>query len=174
MFDWPKLTLDKWGWLGLAATETGGRQAHAQAFLPSENRMAVSSASMETWVLDANVLIKGHLPRLLSNARPRLYYTLPEVLALEVRDADVRLQIEPYLPLLNVQTPSSASLSWVSAFAKLTGDDINLSLTDIRLIALAMDLEKESVGHLNNIRKEPLPVSNFLLSYRFSFFPVLT
>lgn len=43
----------------------------------------------------------------------------------------------------------------VTEFAKKTGDYISLSATDIKIIALTYQLEKEKVG-INHLRTEPI------------------
>merc|ERR1719334_183589 len=63
-----------------------------------------------------------------------------------------RLQVLPYS--INFREPSAESVSVVSAFAKKTGDYRSLSATDIRLIALTYQLEKEHAG-VAHLRLDP-------------------
>merc|ERR1719334_1696013 len=63
-----------------------------------------------------------------------------------------RLQVLPYS--INFREPSAESVSGVSAFAKKTGDYRSLSATDIRLIALTYQLEKEHAG-VAHLRLDP-------------------
>jgi len=79
--------------------------------------------------------------------------TLQDVVA-EIRDKETRqrLQVLPYE--LTMKQPTSQALKIVAEFSKKTGDYASLSATDLKVLAVAYDLEVEHVGtdHLN---KEP-------------------
>lgn len=64
-----------------------------------------------------------------------------------------RLAVLPYN--LQVKQPDPESLKVVSEFAKKTGDFATLSLTDLSVLALTYQLEKQNVG-VEHLRKEPL------------------
>lgn len=64
-----------------------------------------------------------------------------------------RLAVLPYN--LQVKQPDSESLKIISDFAKKTGDFATLSLTDLTVLALTYQLEKEKVG-ISHLRNEPL------------------
>lgn len=64
-----------------------------------------------------------------------------------------RLAVIPYN--LQVKQPDPESLKVVSDFAKKTGDFATLSLTDLTVLALTYQFEKEKVG-VNHLRSEPL------------------
>ncbi|XP_046550595.1 RNA-binding protein NOB1-like [Haliotis rubra] len=72
-------------------------------------------------------------------------YSLPEVIG-EIKDKATkqRLQFLPYK--LEYREPSAESVSLVTEFSKKTGDYPSLSAVDIRVLALAYQLEKEHVG----------------------------
>ncbi|XP_067651419.1 RNA-binding protein NOB1-like [Haliotis asinina] len=72
-------------------------------------------------------------------------YSLPEVIG-EIKDKATkqRLQFLPYK--LEYREPSAESVALVTEFSKKTGDYPSLSAVDIRVLALAYQLEKEHVG----------------------------
>merc|ERR1719494_1599497 len=79
--------------------------------------------------------------------------TIQDVLN-EIRDAATRqrLAVLPYE--LDFREPSIESVKFVTDFSKKTGDFKSLSATDMRVLALMYQLEKEYCGDAN-IRKEP-------------------
>lgn len=81
-------------------------------------------------------------------------YTVQEVVD-EIRcDSQIkRLAVLPYN--LKVRQPDQESLRFVTEFAKKTGDFATLSLTDLTVVALTYQLEKELVG-TEHLRTEPL------------------
>jgi hypothetical protein len=83
-----------------------------------------------------------------------LLVTTEEVLA-EIRDANARKAITQ-IPFV-CRAPSDASLRSVSAFARKTGDLHQLSLEDLRLLALAHTLEEKLHGTAH-LRTAPVPV----------------
>ncbi|XP_069595198.1 RNA-binding protein NOB1 [Ranitomeya imitator] len=80
-------------------------------------------------------------------------YTVRDVVT-EIRDKPTRrrLAVLPYELLFREPTPESIQL--VTDFSKKTGDYVSLSATDIKVLALAYQLEVEHVG-AEHIKKEP-------------------
>lgn len=64
-----------------------------------------------------------------------------------------RLLVLPYD--LKIKTVFPESIQAVMEFSKKTGDYASLSLTDLKVMALTYQLEKEHVG-INHLRKEPI------------------
>ena len=64
-----------------------------------------------------------------------------------------RLAVLPYN--LQVKQPDPESMRIISEFAKKTGDFATLSLTDLTVLALTYQLEKEKTG-VSHLRSEPL------------------
>jgi RNA-binding protein NOB1 len=92
-------------------------------------------------VVDANAIITGST---LAGLADR-YWTTAEVLA-EVRDRRAR-ELLAALPIkLETRLPSEASVEAVRAFAAKTGDLRALSRTDVMLLALTHQLEREANG----------------------------
>lgn len=90
-------------------------------------------------------------------------YTVDEVIA-EVRNNRQKqaLQVLPYEP--KVQQPDSESLKFVTDFAKKTGDFATLSLTDLKVVALTYQLEKQLVG-VEHLKSAPeIPKTTFASS----------
>ncbi|KAJ2082266.1 20S-pre-rRNA D-site endonuclease nob1 [Coemansia sp. RSA 988] len=103
-------------------------------------------------VVDTNLFIKG-LPagHLSSN-----FVTVPEVIQ-ELRSKTSKerynaLDMQYGVKLMN---PDSESLQAVRNFAKQTGDFSSLALTDMKVIALAVMLEKQKNG-MSRLRLEPI------------------
>lgn len=92
-----------------------------------------------TLVLDTSAVIAGFVPGL-ADAKQ---ITVPEVLE-EARDLCSRLELETAVLAgkVKVGEPSPDSLAKVRAKAKQTGDVV--SQTDIRLLALALDLKSDN------------------------------
>ncbi|KAM4614551.1 RNA-binding protein NOB1 [Discoglossus pictus] len=80
-------------------------------------------------------------------------YTVREVVT-EIRDKETRrrLAVLPYE--LIFKEPSSENIQKLTEFSKKTGDYASLSATDIKVLSLAYQLEKEHVGQ-EHIREEP-------------------
>ena len=97
-------------------------------------------------VVDANAVFKGF-----DVSDPRVVcVTIPEVLD-EIRDARGRERVAASGDALSTSEPSEASMDAVRRFASKTGDAHALSRVDMKLIALAYDLEERCHGvkHLN-------------------------
>ena len=81
-------------------------------------------------------------------------YTCEEVLAeIKSKWARDRLQVLPYA--IKVKEPEDDDLQFVIRFAKKTGDFFSLSNTDLRVIALAVCLERERNGNLDHLSTMP-------------------
>lgn len=80
-------------------------------------------------------------------------YSLPEVVN-EIKDKATkqRLQFLPYQIIF--KQPSPESIRYVSDFARKTGDYRSLSAVDLKVMALAYQLEKEHVG-TDHIKSAP-------------------
>lgn len=64
-----------------------------------------------------------------------------------------RLVVLPYN--LKIREPFPENLKFVTEFAKKTGDYATLSLTDLTVMALTYELEKQEVG-VDHLRTEPI------------------
>ncbi|XP_061669428.1 RNA-binding protein NOB1 [Syngnathoides biaculeatus] len=80
-------------------------------------------------------------------------YSLKDVLD-EIRDKPTRRSLA-FLPYqLDLREPQAEHIRSVTEFSKKTGDYPSLSLTDIKVAALTLQLEQEHVG-TRHLRKEP-------------------
>ncbi|KAF9327216.1 Nin1 binding protein [Podila minutissima] len=103
-------------------------------------------------VLDTSPFLRGGASKL--RALADKFYTIPEVLN-EIRDKQARNDLA-LLPFdIEVINPNESSVRAVAAFARKTGDYAVLSATDLRVLALAYQLEFELCG-MKRIRAEPL------------------
>jgi PIN domain of ribonuclease len=110
-----------------------------------------SLADKRIAVVDANAIISmGTDVRSLGD----VIITTEEVVA-EIKDAATR-QALPQIPFV-FRPPSSDALKAVSAFAKRTGDLFQLSLEDLRLLAVTLTLEEQQHG-TDHLRTAPAPV----------------
>jgi RNA-binding protein NOB1 len=109
---------------------------------------------MATYVIDTNALLDhchflhAHIDST-GKEGPKLY-TVPEVLReLKTGNADS----------VQVFTPEKSHVDRVIRFSKLTGDYTSLSIVDIKLIALTLQLESEAHGgDTSHLRTEPRPL----------------
>ena len=100
-------------------------------------------------VVDANAVFKGVVP-----SDPSVTcVTIEEVLG-EIRDAATRGRAETFR--LRARAPSEEAVEAVKRFAVKTGDIHALSKVDLKLIALAYDLERVCHG-VEHLRTEPAP-----------------
>merc|ERR1719334_2409229 len=116
---------------------------------PSSSSSPSSSMSAHHVIVDSGGFISNApIKDLASNV-----YCIQEVVD-EIKDKATkqRLQVLPYS--ISFREPSAESVATVSAFAKKTGDYRSLSATDVKLIALTYQLEKEHVG-TSHLRCEP-------------------
>jgi len=106
-------------------------------------------------VLDTGAFLRGeNLEKLSLEAD---LYTVQEVIS-EIKDANARSRLDAGLFKLIIRDPHPNDYKEVVTFAKKTGDYASLSLTDLKVIALAYMLERElnGVTHLN---KEPIKMT---------------
>ena len=81
-------------------------------------------------------------------------YTCEEVLAeIKSKWAKDRLQVLPYE--IKVKEPEEEDLQFVIKFARKTGDFASLSKTDLKVIALAVCMERESKGSVDHLKTSP-------------------
>ncbi|KAI0396759.1 Nin one binding Zn-ribbon like-domain-containing protein [Xylariaceae sp. FL0594] len=106
-------------------------------------------------ILDAGPLIKNDPPVSTLLAQAQELYTIPSVIS-EIRDVATRNRVETtLLPFLKLRSPRSASIKFVTDFARRTGDLEVLSKPDIHLMALAYELECELNGGDWRLRNSP-------------------
>ena len=111
--------------------------------------------TVHTIVLDAGPIIRNDpsVSSLLSEAE--VLVTIPEVIT-EIRDASTRARVTSTLiPFLTLRNPAPESLKFAKDFARQTGDLSVLSNPDIRLIALAHEIECERNGGDWRLKKTP-------------------
>ena len=111
--------------------------------------------AVNTIVLDAGPIIKNDpsVSSLLSKAENLV--TTPDIIS-EIKDADTKARITSTLiPFLTLRNPTPESLAFAKDFARRTGDLSVLSRPDLRLIALAYELECERNGGDWRLRKVP-------------------
>ena len=106
-------------------------------------------------ILDSGPLIKGSDLRKLGE----VFYTIPQVLQ-EVRDSHAREKLLLKLEEIKITEPTEEDLLYVIDFSKKTGDYPSLSDTDLRVLALACRLHRESGGILSDIPGEIRPFQN--------------
>jgi RNA-binding protein NOB1 len=110
---------------------------------------------MHTIILDAGPIIKGQPPVSTLLQQCEQLVSSPSVVS-EIRDQETRTRLETtVLPFLQLRTPKPDSIKFVSDFARKTGDLAVLSSTDIRLLALAYDVECERNGGDWRLRRTP-------------------
>ena len=100
-------------------------------------------------VIDANAIIKGFKLEHFD----AMCVTIDEVID-EIRDAKGREALARAPGTLETRAPSDAAVQAVKAFAMKTGDAAALSTVDVKLIALAYDLERQNHG-VEHLRTEP-------------------
>lgn len=103
-------------------------------------------------VLDSGALIQATNLRAIGAE----YFTVEQVLS-EVRDQRAREVLRDMHDSITVKEPTEEDFLYTVDFAKKTGDFTSLSRTDLRVIALAVRLEKERNGGLV-LRSEPPPI----------------
>ncbi|KAJ3439687.1 RNA-binding protein nob1 [Anaeramoeba flamelloides] len=101
-------------------------------------------------VIDAGALILGkRLDQISQNL-----YTIHEVED-EIKDETSRKLFETIRFLITFREPSKIALSAITNFSKKTGDFEGLSKTDLKVLALNYDLEKQYNG-ISHLKKEPV------------------
>lgn len=103
--------------------------------------LAESDKKVAHLVVDSGAIIKGtNLAALAEH-----FWTVPDVLN-EIRDKKSRALLERLPFTLETREPSAEAMAAVVSFSRKTGDFSYLSLTDLRVMALAYQLEVESNG----------------------------
>ncbi|KAJ2505843.1 20S-pre-rRNA D-site endonuclease nob1 [Coemansia sp. RSA 2049] len=139
------------------ASEQPQQQQQQEAAATSTDKTPDASSDgddgkrVATLVVDTNVLIKG----LSLDSLARRFVTIPEVYR-ELRSKAARDRYEQ-LDLhrgIRVMEPDAESVDAVYAFARHTGDFAALALADLRVVALAVMLERQANG-MANLRLKP-------------------
>ena len=104
-------------------------------------------------MLDSGPLLTAHLYSSLSNS----YYTVPEVIS-EIRDPASKAKLASLPFVLKTRIPSADAYRRVWEFAKATGDVGALSKTDLKVMALVLDLEMECNGEKEKITPSSVSV----------------
>ena len=105
-------------------------------------------------VLDSGAIIKGGRVERLGDE----FWTVQSVLA-EIRDPTARMALKTLPFEIQVREVDPEALAFVTRFSKLTGDFTRLSATDLKVMALTYQLEREFNG-TSHLRTRPLPVSD--------------
>ncbi|XP_064872450.1 RNA-binding protein NOB1-like isoform X2 [Oncorhynchus nerka] len=109
----------------------------------------MAATMVEHVVVDAG----GFLKKALLQDIGKNIYTLKDVVE-EIRDKPTRRSLA-FLPYqLNFREPYPEDIRLVTEFSKKTGDYPSLSATDIKVLALTYQLERENVG-TDHLKKEP-------------------
>ncbi|CAG0902153.1 unnamed protein product [Darwinula stevensoni] len=85
-------------------------------------------------------------------------YTIDAVID-EIRDKEARRKLQATPFEIIFKEPSLECIQFVTQFSKKTGDYPSLSATDLKVLALTLQLEKEHVG-TEHIRSEPVQRSH--------------
>ena len=96
------------------------------------------SGKVDHVIVDAGAIIKGQLNTF--HQFGTRFYTTPEIIW-EIRDKKAREKLSSLPFDLEIKTPSDVGMHKVSAFAQESGDFTQLSLNDLKLLALTYDLE---------------------------------
>lgn len=113
------------------------------------------SKSIHTIVLDAGPILQNHpaVSTLLSKSEALV--TTPSVTS-EIKDVNARNLFDTTLrPFLEIRTPSALSVTFVTDFARKTGDLAVLSKPDVHVIALAYELDCQRSGGDWHLRRTP-------------------
>lgn len=110
---------------------------------------------VHTVVLDTGAIIKNEPPVSTLLSRAELLVTVPAIIS-EIKDAATLSRVETtLLPFLSLRSPQSASIKFVTDFARRTGDLAVLSKPDIQIIALTYEIECERNGGDWRLRRAP-------------------
>mmetsp|Transcript_39557 Transcript_39557/g.105188 ORF Transcript_39557/g.105188 Transcript_39557/m.105188 type:complete len:481 (-) Transcript_39557:361-1803(-) len=135
------------------ATEESGTDKASETVGESKHTQQVDNSSTDLRkrvVLDSGaVILGGRLERLGDE-----FWTVQDVLD-EIKDENSRLALSTLPYELNVREVDPEAVDFVVKFSKLTGDFSRLSATDIKVIALTYQLEKQFYGtqHLHSAPK---------------------
>ena len=94
-------------------------------------------AQIKHLVLDTAPIIHGTFTKDVAEK----FYVVPEVLS-EIRDSRSKAFFDNLLADISVLSPSSSSVQDILSFSKKTGDFPVLSTTDIKVMALTLELER--------------------------------
>ncbi|KAB7499130.1 RNA-binding protein NOB1 [Armadillidium nasatum] len=83
------------------------------------------------------------------------YFTVQDVVY-EIRDKQAKDFINSLPFRLNFREPSPAAIKFIKDFTEKTGELRSLSLVDIKVLALAYELEVEAKGTSDHLRNEPV------------------
>ena len=126
------------------------RQIHPFAF----TEMTIEeSPRFEHLVLDSGPILTAHLHSSLSHT----YYTVPDVIS-EIKDPISKSKLSSLPFVLQIREPSAEAYKTVREFAKGTGDGSALSRTDVKVMALTLDLETEHGGGRERITPSSITV----------------
>jgi rRNA maturation endonuclease Nob1 len=120
------------------------------------NDEAALTKQLDVLVVDSGAIIKGYGMNWHKIAKK--FVTIEEVVA-EIRDSksrDLLLKL-PYE--LEIISPSESAMKAVGDFARKSGDFANLSLTDLKVLALSYSLEVECNNGGKYLRSEPIKKS---------------
>lgn len=116
---------------------------------------ADTTKPVHTLVLDTGAVIRNEPSVSTLLRQSEILVTIPAVIS-EIKDAVTRSRVETtLLPFLTLQTPSPASVKFVTDFARRTGDLAVLSKPDIQIVALTYEIECERNGGDWRLRKAP-------------------
>lgn len=106
---------------------------------------------VDTLIVDSAPIIKDALSL---NSISSKIMTVPEVFK-ELRDAKTRLVLQTLPFDIAQKTPAEVYVSRIIQFSKKTGDFASLSMPDIKVLALTLQMHTEIVGD-QYLRKEPV------------------
>jgi RNA-binding protein NOB1 len=106
---------------------------------------------LEHLVIDAGAIISGQGFGYFNAAKK--FWSVREVID-EIRDSKARHLLSTLPFEIEIRAPSDKAMKAVAEFAKKTGDLAQLSLNDLKILALTYDLEYETTGGAS-IRAEP-------------------
>jgi len=81
---------------------------------------------------------------MLSNILDKGYIAIPSNVLNEIKDNSSKILLETLRDKISIIDPSSATMRKVSSIAKNTGSHVELSLTDITIVALAIELSSRN------------------------------
>ena len=109
----------------------------------------------EIFILDATALISGLDPNIIN----RTLWTIAEVID-EVKDSRNKLRIEMAIEnkTIKIGSPSATTIDRIQQAAEKSGDIVALSDTDVKILALALELKNQ--GHIVVILTDDYSVQN--------------
>ena len=113
--------------------------------------MDVNSVNLEHLVIDSGAIIRGQGFNYFNCSKK--FWTVQEVLG-EIRDSRARRLLDSLPFEIEVRSPTDRAMRAVVEFARQTGDLGQLSMVDLKVLALTYDLEVETNG-TRFIRTEP-------------------